>query len=414
MSLLARKDRYIADFVLLRYVIIIAASYMIVSQRGFSQVGPAAAMLIVGAFASNLILGRFASGRFSLWQIAGVIVILDTLWISAAMVVVGNVSKEFFFLYFFVLFFAALADNLVFMLVGVLAASGAYLWVISHITPGSVWRQDHMVQISLLFSAALFYGVLVDRARQQRRHVETIEASDLARTELLATLAHDIGGPANVITLGVQALRDTFDDDTASEMRSLCAAVERNSRYLAQLVQHFIEYSRLRSGSYRMQPNEFSVNAVIEQVVAQHAIDAHAREVSLKLALQPTPRVVLDEVALVRVLNNLIDCVLRGSSPASEVVVHTAQENGGVRIAIGGCGLNLSAEQLDRIGQSFADTSAIHAGTGLALFIARSLVQAQGGSLTAVSQPAGAMQFVVHLPLAVPSVVEDDPTPSPA
>jgi len=399
----ANNHRNVGDFVLLRYVLIIAVSYLIISQQGLHGMAPASAGLIAAALASNLILGRIKPELFTVWQIAGAIVIVDTAWISASLAVVGKVGTEFFFLYFFILFFAALADNLGLMLVGVVAAAGGYLWVLGRLYPGSVWRQEHLLQISLLFSAALFYGVLVHRTRLQRKHAETIEVSDKARTELLATLAHDIGGPANVITLGVETLKDTFDQQSASEMRSVCSAVTRNSRYLGQLVQHFLEYARLRAGRYRLHPTELSVSSVIEQVAAQHEIDARGRGVVLRLVLEPTPQVILDEIAVVRILNNLIGNALRYSNPGNEVIVHAAGENNGIRIVVGDSGPGLSAEQQQRIGEPFTDTSGAHGGAGLGLFIARSLAEAQGGSLTANSGPGGAgARFVVRLPLAAP------------
>ena len=75
----------------------------------------------------------------------------------------------------------------------------------------------------------------------------------------------DIGGPAHVITLGVEALRGTMDNDRGSEASWLIQSVSRNSRYLGDLVQHFLEYSRLRSGRYQLNPAEMSVVAVMER-----------------------------------------------------------------------------------------------------------------------------------------------------
>ncbi len=403
-------DANIRDVILLRYILIIAVSYLVISQRPDGTISPGAAGLVAAALASNVSLGWMRPRRLNALQITGIIVVIDTVWISLSLALIGQISKEFFFLYFFVLFFAALAENLVLMLVGVLGASAAYMWVLSRLNSADVWTQAHLLQITFLFSAALFYGVLVNRTRQQRRQAELIEATDRERTELLATLAHDIGGPAHVITLGVEALRGTMSDQRGAEAHWLIQSVSRNSRYLGDLVQHFLEYSRLRSGRYQLRPAELSVAAVMEQVAAQHAVQAEARGVALKLNVSPMPAAVLDELALVRILNNLIGNALRYSEAGSAVAIDAAFDAGWIRIDVGDSGPGIALEQRAQIGQPFITAPRTHGGAGLGLFIVRSLVEAQGGSLTTIAETGKGTRFVVRLPLTVTATADAEPS----
>ena len=398
MAQFSASDSTVREFVLLRYVLIIAVSALVISQHGTGAVSAKTALLVAAALASNVILGSLRPGRLSIWQVAGVIVVIDTLWISASLMTIGHVSSEFFFLYFFVLFFAALAENLVLMLVGVIGASAAYFWVLAHLYSGSIWKQAYFSQIAFLFSAAVFYGVLVNRARFHRRRAELIEASDRTRTELLATLAHDIGGPAHVITLGVEAIQGKLDAGQEEEARSLFGTVARNSRYLNQLMQHFMEYARLRSGRYHLNPTELSVNAVVERVATRHEHQARLRGVRLELSLGSLPPAILDELSLVRILDNLIGNALRHTQPGTAVVVETAPEADGFRITVSDSGHGLEPEQLRRVGEPFVDAARAHGGAGLGLFIVRSLAEAHGGALTADSQPGKGARFTVRLP----------------
>ena len=396
----AALDSNIRDVIFLRYILIIAVSYLVITQHQMGAVSPAAAILVAAALTSNVALGWLRPRRLNPLQVTGLIVVIDTIWISLALALIGRISKEFFFLYFFVLFFAALAENLILMLVGVLGAGGAYMWVLAQLNEESVWTQEHLLQIAFLFSAALFYGVLVNRTRQHRRHSELIEAADRERTELLASLAHDIGGPAHVITLGVEALRGTIEEQR-SEAHWLMQSVSRNSRYLGDLVQHFLEYSRLRAGRFELNPAELSVGAVIEQVAAQHAVAAETRGVALRLNVARMPVAMIDELALVRILNNLIANALRYSEAGSAIVIDAALEDGAIRIDVGDSGPGMGAEQRAHIGEPYVAAPAprSHGGAGLGLYIVRSLVEAHGGSLTTVSETGKGTRFTVRLPL---------------
>ncbi len=398
-----RLDASIRDVIFLRYILIIAVSYLLISQRQAGVVSPFAAWLVAAALTSNVALGWARPRRLNPLQVTGLIVVVDTIWISLSLALIGRISKEFFFLYFFVLFFAALAENLVLMLIGVLGAGCAYMWVLGQLNEGPVWTQEHLLQVAFLFSAALFYGVLVNRARQHRHHSELIEAADRERTELLASLAHDIGGPAHVITLGVEALSGSIDQQRSEEQRTeahwLMQSVSRNSRYLGDLVQHFLEYSRVRSGRFELNPAEVSVAAIVEQVAAQHAVAAETRGVTLTLNIGEMPVAIIDELALVRILTNLIGNALRYSEAGSAIVIDAALEDGWIRIDVGDSGPGMAAEQSAQIGQPFLAAPRTHGGAGLGLFIVRSLVEAHGGSLTTVSEAGKGARFTVRLPL---------------
>jgi signal transduction histidine kinase len=398
MLSLSATDRNIKDVVLLRYVLIIAVSYLVIAQHESGAVSPAAACLVAAALASNVILGWVRPRRFSPLQVAGIIVVGDTIWISLALALIGHLSGEFFFLYFFVLFFAALAENLVLMLVGVLAASGAYMWVLGHLHPGSVWTQAHLLQIAFLFSAALFYGILVNRTRVQRREAELMEAADRERTELLASLAHDIGGPAHVITLGIEALKGTMEPDENRELGWLLSSVSRNSRYLGDLVSHFLEYSRLRSGRYQLKPGAVSVRNVIASIVQQNAVNAQARGVALRLAVDEIPPAVADELALVRIIQNLIGNALRYSESGTTISIEASLDDEMIRITVGDSGPGIAPEQRAQIGQPFVAAPRTHNGAGLGLFIVRSLVEAHGGSLAILSEAGKGTMFTVRIP----------------
>lgn len=410
MITLTALDRNLREFVLLRYVMIIAVSYLVISQRGSGAVSPAAALLVAAALGSNVLLGTLRPKHLSALQVAGILVLIDTVWLSLSLALIQHVGTEFFFLYFFVLFFAALSESLVLMLVGVIAASGAYLWVLAQLRPGTVWTQEHMLQITFLFSAAVFYGVLVNRTRQRRHEAELMEAADGERTQLLATLAHDIGGPAHVISLGLEQLEETLEHEhTGADVSSLFAAVSRNSGYLKQLAMRFIEYSKLRSGRYELHPCAIPVGALVERVAAQHAIDARARSVELTVTITPIPPAMLDELALVRTLSNLIDNAIRYSQAGAAVTIDAGRDGDEIVIEVADSGPGMGAEQRADIGKPFVTTAKTQGGSGLGLFIVRSLVEAQGGSLQTASEPGAGARFTVRLPLIAPPLVIDSP-----
>lgn len=401
MPAASETQRNLRELVLLRYVLIVAVSYLVVSQHDTSGVSMPAAMLVATALASNVLLGRLRPSGLGSPRITGVIVIADTIWLSLSLALIGHLGTEFFFLYFFVLFFAALADNLVLMLLGVVGASAAYLWVLARLHPGAVWTQAHLLQITFLFSAALFYGALVKRSRHRRHEAEVMEAADRERTQLLATLAHDIGGPAHAISFGIETLEHEIEERTAPHLHALLGSIVRSSRYLTELAERFIEYSRARAGRCELRPTAVSIATVVAHVAAEHQLDARERNVTLALVVGSIPTVLLDELALARTLHNLIANALRYSAAGATVTVEAELEGDTIRIAVRDTGAGMSHEQSERLGQPFTADGA-QGGSGLGLFIVRSLIEAQGGSLTTSSEEGTGTVVTMRLPFVEP------------
>ncbi len=119
------------------------------------------------------------------------IIVGDTVWITAALLYSGLFHPEFFYFYFFVLFLAAIGENLGLIAVGAVLVCTGYIALLS-VTgqTASLWTTPVLIRIPILFTAALFYGYLVDgtrrerhRAREEAQRVEQLE-------EIRQQLAH--------------------------------------------------------------------------------------------------------------------------------------------------------------------------------------------------------------------------------
>jgi signal transduction histidine kinase len=101
------------------------------------------------------------------------------------------------------------------------------------------------------------------------------------------------------------------------------------------------------------------------------------------------------------VLTNLIDNAVKYSPTGAEVEVDTYAHNGRIHIEVRDRGPGVSAENQKLIFEKFGRVSGEHAkpGTGLGLFIARSIAEAHGGSLEVRSAPERGATFTLALPV---------------
>ncbi|MFN8644459.1 MAG: hypothetical protein U0802_23420 [Candidatus Binatia bacterium] len=163
-------------FLLLRYTLIAATAYLLMVEDQFALPSLGSVLVIAAALTSNVILAQLPPRITQHTSFGIALVVGDTVWITALLVQSGRFNAEFFYLYFFVLLLAAIGENLRLIAVGAVAICGAYLYGLAA-TGGtwSWWQSPSLIRIPFLFTAAAFYGFLVERTRSERWRAEAVE-----------------------------------------------------------------------------------------------------------------------------------------------------------------------------------------------------------------------------------------------
>ena len=103
-----------------------------------------------------------------------------------------------------------------------------------------------------------------------------------------------------------------------------------------------------------------------------------------------------------RVFVNLIGNAIKFTPPAGQVLVHTTKQNGTIEVRVSDTGPGIPPEQIRNLFGKYerlTPTAQVE-GTGLGLFIAKSMIDAHGGLVRVENSRPGGATFVVSLPLA--------------
>ncbi|HSL84363.1 MAG TPA: PAS domain S-box protein, partial [Thermoanaerobaculia bacterium] len=176
------EGRRTSAFVLLRFTLLIATSYMLLAAEGFAGVSPLLSVWIGVGLASNVVAARLPRRLLEAPAFGAGALVFDTLWITAGLVATGRFEAEFFYLYFFVLFLAAVGESLGLIALGTVVVSGAYLYALISSGTGSLAESSTLIRLPFLFAVASFYGYLVQRVRRER-HRAGQEAESVRRLE---------------------------------------------------------------------------------------------------------------------------------------------------------------------------------------------------------------------------------------
>ncbi|MFI7598156.1 ATP-binding protein [Actinoplanes sp. NPDC049681] len=235
----------------------------------------------------------------------------------------------------------------------------------------------------------------------ERQQVRRLRELDRMKDELVAVVSHELRNPIGVIRGYTELLLD--DPDLNAGYRREIAVIDRTSAHLLHLVEDLLDLARLDTVHAGMDVKPVPAARLVRDVVQVHGPAAEAAQVHLEAAVGRLPVIHADASRLRQVLDNLLSNAIKYTDPGGTVTV-TAEAAGDdrVEIVVTDTGIGIPAEQYPRLFTRFfrASTATQRGikGTGLGLAVAKAVVEAHGGTITAEPAPGTGTRFTVALP----------------
>src|SRR5581483_1196330 len=194
--------------------------------------------------------------------------------------------------------------------------------------------------------------------------------------------------PMAAVIGAARTLQDRWRMLTPEQRESLLALIGDETSRLAELVGDVLDTSRIEAGTFSYRFEEVDLGRVVDEAIETATLAQ--QEVRIVPSVGRLPTIRGDRARLRQVLGNLIENAVKYSPEGGEVRVSAAASNGAVRIAVKDAGPGIPRDQQGRIFEKFGRVDvpgASKPGTGLGLFIARSIAEAHGGSLDVSSGP---------------------------
>jgi len=237
---------------------------------------------------------------------------------------------------------------------------------------------------------------------------EAQEASR-AKDDFLATVSHELRTPLNAVLGWATILSQGLVGE--ERVRTAIAAIERNARAQASLIEDLLDVSRFLAGTTRLELGEVNVAEVVEEAVESVRLTATDKGVGLEAEAAPDVRIRADATRLRQIVWNLLSNAIKFTPTGGRIDISSRREGDHVFITVADTGDGIDPKFLpyvfDRFRQADVSTTREHSGLGLGLWIVRRLAELHGGSAQAASAGHGqGSTFIVRLPVAGPPVTE--------
>jgi signal transduction histidine kinase len=235
----------------------------------------------------------------------------------------------------------------------------------------------------------------------ERRRVEELARLSQLRADFVSLVSHELRSPMAAVIGAARTLQDRWRMLSAAQRESFLALIGDETSRLAALVADVLDTSRLEAGTFSYRFEEVDLGRIVEEAV-ETALLAQQDVPVVASVRGRLPAIRGDRARLRQVLGNLIENAVKYSPEGGEVRVSAATGNGAVRIAVRDTGPGIPRDQQVRIFEKFGRVDvpgASKPGTGLGLFIARSIAEAHGGALDVMSGIEPGTTFTLTLPV---------------
>jgi signal transduction histidine kinase len=263
----------------------------------------------------------------------------------------------------------------------------------------SSFTADEIELVSLL---GRFLGSTVQNIRAyeaERATVEELRRLSALRADFVSLVSHELRSPLAAVIGSAKTLHDRWRELNPDQRESFLALIGHETNRLAELVSDVLDTSRIESGQFSYSFADVDLGELVNESAA--AAESGQDEVKIRSQVhRPLPLVRGDRERLRQVLTNLLDNAVKYSPAGEEVEVEALAVDGRISVEVRDRGPGVDPEHQALIFEKFGRVSGEHAkpGTGLGLFIARSIAQAHGGSLEVHSRPGRGAAFTLELP----------------
>lgn len=242
---------------------------------------------------------------------------------------------------------------------------------------------------------------LFDRLARERD--EAIAASK-AKSEFLAAISHELRTPLNAIIGFSDLMKQRLFGPMPARYAEYADLIHESGVHLLDLIGDVLDMSKIEADRYELVRESFDAGEVVETCVRMMRLRAEDKNIRLSCDIsQSAVQVHADRKALRQIVLNLLSNAIKFTPQDGAVVVMARASGRELVVAVGDSGPGMSADEVSRLGQTYAQaSSARHSderGSGLGLALVHALAGLHGGTMTLQSREGEGTTATVRLPV---------------
>lgn len=240
------------------------------------------------------------------------------------------------------------------------------------------------------------------------KDVTSEKLHERSKNELLAIASHQLRSPLTVVKGNTEMLNDEIFGPLTDEQREIVEQTIQSNENMITLIEQMLDITKISQQSMRFDLTDVPIEQVLHQVIKDLEPFAKKYKVTMDSSIDPHSGITImtDETRLYQVFQNLIENAIKYSDPESgDGVVHVVSEVADERIMIQvkDTGIGIPKNEQDNLFERFYRASNASKfmpdGSGLGLYIVKSIIELTNGTITFTSVEGKGTTFTVTFPI---------------
>lgn len=227
---------------------------------------------------------------------------------------------------------------------------------------------------------------------------------DQAKTEFVSLASHQMKTPLTAINWSIQALESDPKLRLTKDQRELVNGIRESNQKMIKLISGLLNISRLELGTFSVNPELINVRPIVKQTINELSDLAKSKKLEVKTSFQAKlPQIKADPNLLSIVLQNLISNAIKYTPEKGSVKIRVEADKQNMYFSISDTGYGISEDDQKELFNKLFRSEDVKEkgieGTGLGLYIVKSIMDATGGKVSFESELNKGTTFYFNIPL---------------
>ena len=232
---------------------------------------------------------------------------------------------------------------------------------------------------------------------------EKLAEANQLKSEFVNIVSHQLRTPLTSIKWTINLMMKQTDHLSEKQLEKL-ETIKASNQRMTDLVNDLLNVSRIEQGKLGLRPEKISLKEVIQDLIKDYLPLAKASNINLSLEIDKNiPPISIDPQGIKVVLQNLIDNAIRYIKNKGQVKISLKREGGLIKCHVQDNGVGIPSGDQSKIFKKFFRSRNIMKyqteGTGLGLFISKSIIEASGGKIGFKSREDKGTTFWFEIPI---------------
>jgi len=233
------------------------------------------------------------------------------------------------------------------------------------------------------------------------RNVTSFKERDVAKTNFIGTVSHELKTPIASIRMGIQLLENQRIGELNEEQKDLLEGIADDTERLLKITGELLDIAQVESGIIQMKLNPATIGPIIDYALLANRSMLEQKKIQLQVELEEElPMVFIDNEKTAWVLTNLLSNAIRYSDEGGAICLAVKRMGARVLLRVEDQGQGIPVQYLAKIfDRYFRVPGGTKEGTGLGLSISKEFIESMGGEIDVQSVFGTGSAFFVYLPI---------------